>query len=389
MVRYNTDVCSGEGTVSKRRSLSIITTEDAGQLANPIEYRKSGLSLNHIIGCPLDCAYCIRHAFGNYELKQPRALCDDATAVALLTQHRYFRPHATPIQLFNRATDPFLPKVKPHTFEVLRRLDELELRNHVLVITRYRVTADDCAVMNSFRHIRLTLLVTHSGIIDPRIEPIDSEIAAKSLSVAYSSAESFRVVLYWRPIVPGLNDSDEHLAKAKLLSAHAHATVFTGLFYRDQIQDYYRSVGLQEPYSETARRKILPRDTEDRILRFFAVSAGSPLFRKTSCAVSYAHGSPDYNGHYGIRELCDICPASQLDRCAASHKTPSQLELDGLRRWLGHGVIREISNRAVIVEDLGDEERYYIQHQLAHQVHAASQPHLHRQHGRAITGWSQ
>jgi hypothetical protein len=25
-----------------------------------VEYRKSGLSLNHIQGCPLGCAYCIR-----------------------------------------------------------------------------------------------------------------------------------------------------------------------------------------------------------------------------------------------------------------------------------------------------------------------------------------
>ena len=29
-----------------------------------VEYRKSGLSLNHVQGCPLDCAYCIRHTYG-------------------------------------------------------------------------------------------------------------------------------------------------------------------------------------------------------------------------------------------------------------------------------------------------------------------------------------
>ncbi|MFD1045277.1 hypothetical protein ACFQ1S_06610, partial [Kibdelosporangium lantanae] len=29
-----------------------------------VEYRKSGLSLNHIQGCPLDCAYCVRHTYG-------------------------------------------------------------------------------------------------------------------------------------------------------------------------------------------------------------------------------------------------------------------------------------------------------------------------------------
>lgn len=36
-----------------------------------IEYRKSGLSLNHIQGCPLDCAYCIRHTYGLWDQRQP------------------------------------------------------------------------------------------------------------------------------------------------------------------------------------------------------------------------------------------------------------------------------------------------------------------------------
>ena len=32
-------------------------------LREVIEYRKSGLSLNHVVGCPLDCGYCVRHLF--------------------------------------------------------------------------------------------------------------------------------------------------------------------------------------------------------------------------------------------------------------------------------------------------------------------------------------
>ena len=36
-----------------------------------VEYRKSGLSLNHIQGCPLDCAYCIRHTYGLWDQRQP------------------------------------------------------------------------------------------------------------------------------------------------------------------------------------------------------------------------------------------------------------------------------------------------------------------------------
>ena len=88
-----------------------------------VEYRKSGLSLNHIQGCPLDCAYCIRHTYGLWDHRTPRALMPDAKAVEQIVTHRYFRAHITPLQILNRATDPFLPAVRPHTLAVLRDLD--------------------------------------------------------------------------------------------------------------------------------------------------------------------------------------------------------------------------------------------------------------------------
>ncbi|MFH9967325.1 hypothetical protein ACH4PR_39115 [Streptomyces mirabilis] len=56
--------------------------------------------------------------------------------------------------------------------------------NHVLLITRWRVTPEDCTVLNSFSNLRLTILVTHSGIDHPKIEPVDSTIAATSTQSA-------------------------------------------------------------------------------------------------------------------------------------------------------------------------------------------------------------
>ncbi len=67
----------------------------------------------------------------------------------------------TPIQVFNRATDPFLQAVKPHTFRVLEHLDALGLRHHVLVITRWHITPEDCQRLNQLTNIRVTLLLTH------------------------------------------------------------------------------------------------------------------------------------------------------------------------------------------------------------------------------------
>lgn len=355
-----------------------------------VEYRKSGLSLNHIQGCSLGCAYCIRHTYGLWDQNQPRALMTDAQAVEELVNHRYFTPHVTPIQLFNRATEPFLPKVRPHTFAVLEDLDNRQLTNHVLVITRHQLTPADIDRLNQLRYLKVTLLFTYSGIDNPRIEPYPSHIAAGSLKLMSAPIRRrYRTILYWRPLVPGLNDTDAHLATAAELSRHADATVFTGLFYRDEIAAYYRANGLPEPYDGTARRKIVPETLERRVLDAFSYSEA--LFRKTSCAVSYVHGLPDYNGHYGIRELCDICPLSQLDLCAAAHRVPAAGQIHQVARVLPEASALEVASiteRAVVVSGLETEQpRYFLQHQLAFQVHDVRHPHHARRHGRADIGW--
>jgi DNA repair photolyase len=355
-----------------------------------VEYRKSGLSLNHIQGCPLDCAYCIRHTYGLWDQRQPRALVSDAEAVEELVGHRYFQPHVTPIQLFNRATDPFLPNVKPHTFAVLGDLDNRGLTNNVLVITRHRVTREDAQRLDRLENLKVTLLFTFSGIDDKRIEPYPSTVAAASLKLTSGvRPRRYRTILYWRPLVPGLNDTDEHLDAACELSRHADATVFTGLFYRDQIAAYYKANGLPEPYAGTARRKIVPEAVERRVLSAFDDSTS--LFRKTSCAVAYAHGLPDYNGHYGIRELCDICPTNQLDLCRQAHRVPTAEQIHQAARALPEArdlkVVR-ITERAAVVAGLGTEQpRYYLQHTLGFQVHDVRHPHHAHRHGRADIGW--
>ncbi|MCZ4098945.1 radical SAM protein [Streptomyces sp. SID13666] len=381
-----------------RRPLPLLSvtqrTDLKPDLADPVEYRKSGLSLNHVVGCPLECGYCVRHLYDNFAMKAPRALMSDADAVQALVSHPYFRPHITPLQLFNKATDPLLPVVKQHTFNTLRLLDERGLTNHVLVITRWRVEEPDCAILNSFRNIKLTVLVTHSNIEHTGIEPVDSRIAAQSLHTLYAHAENYRTILYWRPIVPGLNDSDGDIAYARELAAHAHATVFTGLFFRDEMAAYYREQGLPEPYEDTARRKIMPEESEARILAAFhqpnhTAAPWGQLYRKTSCAVAAVHGLADYNGHYGIRELCDICPLAQLHRCEHAWQAPDLESVTAQARALGATGPVEITDRAILVEGLDEHPRYFLQHGHGYQVHDRRHPHHPRRHGRADFGWPQ
>jgi DNA repair photolyase len=354
-------------------------------LREVIEYRKSGLSLNHVVGCPLDCGYCVRHLFDNYDMKRPHLVVNDATAVERLVGHWAFRPHITPIQIFNRATDPFLPGVKPHLFNVLEALDRRGHTNHVLVITRWRVLPADIARLEQLQNLKLTVLITWSGIDDPRIEPVRSAHAEASLRALAAHARRTQTILYWRPLIAGINDSDEHLARARKLAPLADATVFTGLFHRSEIRDHFRASGVPDLYDEIPRRKVLPRVLEERVLDAFE---GVPLFRKTSCGVAYAHGVPDFNGHYGLPDICDICPAKQVAVCAAAHRTPTRESVAELAT-IAHLDPEDftIDARRIEVGDSQEQQRYFIQHALNYQVHDRSHPHLPRRHGRAEVGW--
>jgi hypothetical protein len=50
--------------------------------------------------------------------------------------------------------------------------------------------------------------------------------------------------------------------------------VYTGLFLREEIAAYYEAHDLPLPYDETARRKILPEATEQRVLTAFRDHGG-------------------------------------------------------------------------------------------------------------------
>lgn len=121
--------------------------------------------------------------------------CTDDQAVQMLIGHHAFRAHVTPIQLLNKATDPFLPGVRPHLFRVLHALDDRGLTNHVLIITRFKVTDADMNTLEALTNLRVTLLFTYSGITDSRVEPIaKSSITTRSIRTACAFKQRTGVV---------------------------------------------------------------------------------------------------------------------------------------------------------------------------------------------------
>ena len=166
--------------------------------------------------------------------------------------------------------------------------------------------------------------------------------------------------------------------------------MFTGLFYRDQIAEYYKANGLPEPYEDTrdgrscprrwngaswppstARTPLVPQDLVRRQLRSRPAGLQRSLW------------------HRG--ELCDICPLSQLDRCAERPQGSLIRAAPGDRRALarrswpggrGHHRARGCRVRA------GDRAASVLPATRARfQVHDVRHPHHARRHGRAGIGW--
>lgn len=375
------------------RHLPLLAAEKQATLdpymAQWVGYRKSGLSLNHIIGCPLDCGYCVRHFWGNFEVKKPHLLMPTDEAILGLITHEAFRPHITPIQLFNKATDPFLPGVKPHLFQVLQALDEREYTNHVLIITRFKVTASDMAALENLKYLKVTLLFTYSGIQDDRVEPITkSAITINSIYTAITNKQRTGVVLYWRPIVPGWNTAPETIDHVLEVGGDVDAIVFTGYYHKPENAEYLRSLGVTVPYGDDyARRKTMPADIDKLIVNAWQASGiSTPLFRKTSCGVAYAHDVADYNGHWGVREICDICPQKQKDLCIADYKEPTEQEVLQVLAQLGYDSSVLVEPGHVWTHGLGEQRRYAVQHAMRHQIWELDQPHFLHAHGRQLLG---
>jgi hypothetical protein len=77
-------------------------------------------------------------------------------------------------------------------------------------------------------------------------------------------------------------------------------------------------------------------------------------------------GLPNYLGHYGLREVCGICPVRQIGRWSAGKPT-------AYRMLRGYGMSPPSSRRLVVswswTSRSGRQPRYYLQHTLGFQVH--------------------
>ena len=327
-----------------------------------IEYRHTGLSFNHILGCPLNCSYCVRHFWNNFENKEPYMLIDDDNAIKTLINHKWFVKDLTPIEFLHKGTDPFLPNVKNHMFYVLQKLDSLGFKNIIVLITRYLISREDIQVLENLKSLKIAILFTYSGIDNPVIEPITSKkIFVSSINNMNKYRKKTKFILYWRPIVKGWNDDELSINRVLSLLDNFDAAVIKGLRLHKENYNYMISKGIELHY-ESQYEKVFPKNLENQI-REAVQKKGilTPILNKTSCAISTAFGIGDYNKQYG-RIDCSNCSEGQQQMCKNIIVPSTPQIISNLFNTLNLKYNYKVFGNTVHIFGITKEEKWFLQH---------------------------
>lgn len=285
----------------------------------PIVLAKSFLCLNCVFGCRNDCVYCYKHNWDFEDKFRPQQLFSPKEIIDNLLSHHYYSPRI-PLAIHNSATDPFQEGVKEITFEILKGLEKRQIKNIVGLITKEYLGEADLRQLEHLKYVRPIVFLTYSGL--PRkIERVVNERRMESMRNLEKS--KIKKVLYFRPVIKGINDSRENVRRiVKLGEKYFDCLVRSSIKLDVHIIDYMAKKGifLDSSYDiglnlHDSLKKMLPetRETIDEELS----KSKTPFFKKTSCAISWAFGQPDYNTHWIRKDIyCSPnCPSQQKARC--------------------------------------------------------------------------
>lgn len=278
---------------------------------------KSWLDIEPSVGCPNKCAYCHRISDGDFYLTKPKATILIERLFLKLQKHPLFIPNETHLSINGIMSDAFLAENKNRTFRFLRLLEKANYKNWVTIITKAFISKNDAKILKKFKNIKPVIFVTYSEM-PSFIERVPNSQRIKSLKNLKQAG--VKCVLYWRPLVKNVNDSSKKLDKIlNIGQRYADAFVLSGLRLTEKNRIYLEGKGVNLANENWhPDHKIISTSTKERIFRKYQEKkCKTPLFLKSSCAVSFFETKPDFNAHWSkIEKNCSpFCPREQKIRC--------------------------------------------------------------------------
>ena len=118
----------------------------------------------------------------------------------------------------------------------------------------------------------------------------------------YKRGRNFTYNIEYRPLINGINDDEATIESVFKLAQRYHTSIaYSGLQVEKELEDYIKEKKLPfKPYEgyDFGMKKNVSKEIEQKF-RAFSVQYNVPVFKKTSCAITYARGlDRDYNAHY-------------------------------------------------------------------------------------------
>ena len=229
--------------------------------------------------------------------------------------------------------DPLL-----YTEDTLKCLEILEMEGHkgpVIIITKGKM--DSKKALDIFdRKWNLNIHFGLSFFGNIRYDAFATfERLRSNLSVCKSLSDKYGYSygIEYRPIIKGINDSEEIIDKLFAMAREFSTTVaYSGLQVEKELSEYIEKNNLPfEPYDgyDFGMKKNIG-DNVVELLKKNSIKHGVPIFKKTSCAISLSQQlGRDYNAHYyRPNEMgCKDCPNFVMSCSDFKHKLDTK-EID-------------------------------------------------------------
>lgn len=336
-----------------------------------VEYLKTYLSLNSVAGCPVGCKYCFLSPLG-ISPARPTKITEESELVNKLLNSPYFVPGETVLSLNNR-TEPFFNEfTRESTFKILDLLNQNGLNNPTTITTKGRLSKEDVSYLDSLDNLNLFLIITYNGLPE-EVEPLDHKIQLDTMINLKENTNKVNIFHQFRPIIIRYNDSHKKIQEVlSVAQNYCDCSIFAGLRLNESIRERMEKEGLDIKMDLSPEHKYLSPTFVDQIMEISSEEYPDyPIFRHTSCALSWRLSIPDFNAHWSKGQCYSNC--YNYRRCNEGKRKPDEERVKGLFEKLNLKNGFEMKKDLLFIEgEISQEDRSFLRHNLKYPVKSES-----------------
>lgn len=266
-----------------------------------LNYLKSSISISSYDGCTIGCKYCILS--GLNDRCNVKKIADEENLVDELLNFRLYSCDI-PVSV-NNQTDPFLnSKVFASTLRILEIMDKKQVPNPIMIITKGYVSHEMAEKLSKIK-LKIVILYTFSGLSE-KLENRSEKKQIETMRIL-SELDNVKLVNYYRPVIEGLNSDEETIKRiSSIVTKYCKCSIVSGIRLNTHLKNVLEDANIEIPAKYDPDHKVLLPETYKKIKDIFEnTNKEYPIFKKTSCGVSYLFKRPDYNGHSARIYYCN------------------------------------------------------------------------------------